>query len=72
MRSGDRPAAKGWRVAGVIGAGDFATRPVLTSYDADIIKAATYAVTLEQPGGSPDGKPTLAPVETVPPAAPAR
>jgi anti-sigma-K factor RskA len=59
----------------VIGAGDFTSRPVLASYDADTIKAATYAVTLEQQGGSPDGKPTSAPlyagklIETVPPPA---
>jgi len=65
------------RSLGVIGAGDFTARPVLASYDADTIKAATYAVTLEQPGGSPDGKPTLPPIyagkliETVPAAAPA-
>jgi anti-sigma-K factor RskA len=65
------------RSLGVIGAGDFTSRPVLASYDADTIKAATYAVTLEQPGGSPDGKPTSAPlyagklIETVPPPAPA-
>jgi len=63
------------RSLGVIGAGDFTARPVLASYDADTIKAATYAVTIEQAGGSPDGKPTSAPVfagkliETVPPAA---
>ena len=63
------------RSLGVIGAGDFTARPVLASYDVDTIKAATYAVTIEQGGGSPDGKPTSAPVfagkliETVPPAA---
>ena len=62
------------RSLGVIGAGDFTARPVLASYDADTIKAATYAVTIEQAGGSPEGKPTSAPVfagkliETVPPA----
>jgi anti-sigma-K factor RskA len=69
------------RSLGVIGGGDFTARPVLASYDADTIKAATYAVTVEQQGGSPDGKPTSAPVfagkliETVPsapPAAPAK
>jgi anti-sigma-K factor RskA len=60
------------RSLGVIGAGDFTARPTLTSYDTDIVKAATYAVTVEQAGGSPDGKPTSAPVfagkliETVP------
>jgi anti-sigma-K factor RskA len=61
------------RSLGVVGSGDFTSRPVLASYDADIIKDATYAVTVEQGGGSPDGKPTSAPVftgkliETVPP-----
>jgi anti-sigma-K factor RskA len=63
------------RSLGVIGAGDFTVPPALASYDADTIKAATYAVTIEQAGGSPDGKPTSAPVfagkliESVPPAA---
>jgi anti-sigma-K factor RskA len=61
------------RSLGVIGGGDFTARPVLASYDASTINAATYAVTLEQAGGSPDGKPTSAPIftgkliETVPP-----
>ena len=64
------------RSLGVIGSGDFTARPVLASYDADIVKDATYAVTIEQAGGSPDGNRTSAPVftgkliETVPPAAP--
>jgi anti-sigma-K factor RskA len=62
------------RSLGVIGTSDFTARPTLASYDSDIVKAATYAVTVEQAGGSPDGKPTLPPVfagkliETVPPA----
>jgi anti-sigma-K factor RskA len=62
------------RSLGVIGGSDFTARPVLSSYDADTINAATYAVTVEQAGGSPDGKPTSAPIyagkliETVPPA----
>jgi anti-sigma-K factor RskA len=65
------------RSLGVIGSGDFTARPVLASYDPDLINTATYAVTVEQAGGSPDGKPHSAPVftgkliETVPPAAPA-
>jgi anti-sigma-K factor RskA len=65
------------RSLGVIGNGDFTARPVLASYDKDLINSATYAVTLEQAGGSPDGKPHSAPVftgkliEAVPPAAPA-
>jgi anti-sigma-K factor RskA len=63
------------RSLGVIGGSDFTARPVLSSYDADTINAATFAVTVEQAGGSPDGKPTSAPIyagkliETVPPAA---
>jgi anti-sigma-K factor RskA len=63
------------RSLGVIGNGDFTARPVLSSYDADTINAATYAITLEQAGGSPDGSPHSTPVftgkllETVPPAA---
>ena len=66
------------RSLGVIGGGDFTARAVLASYDADTINAATYAVTVEQAGGSPDGNPHSAPVftgkliEAVPPAAPAR
>jgi len=62
------------RSLGVIGGSEFTARPVLASYDTDTLRAATYAVTVEQAGGSPDGKPTSAPVftgkliETVPPA----
>jgi anti-sigma-K factor RskA len=65
------------RSLGVIGGGDFTARPVLSAFDADVINNATYAVTVEQSGGSPDGNPHSAPVftgkliETVPPAAPA-
>jgi anti-sigma-K factor RskA len=61
------------RSLGVIGAGDFTARPLLASYDTAIVNAATYAVTVEQAGGSPDGSPHSAPVftgkliETVPP-----
>jgi anti-sigma-K factor RskA len=61
------------RSLGVIGGGDFTARPVLASYDAEIINGATYAVTVEQAGGSPDGNPHSAPVftgkliESVPP-----
>ena len=62
------------RSLGVIGANDFTSRPVLASYDAELVKSATYAVTVEQAGGSPDGNPHSAPifsgklVEAVPPA----
>jgi len=64
------------RSLGVIGTGDFTARPVLSSYDSDVVNAATYAVTVEQAGGSPDGNPHSAPVyagkliETVPAASP--
>jgi len=62
------------RSLGVIGANDFTSRPVLASYDPDTVKNATYAVTVEQAGGSPDGAPHSTPIfagkliETVPPA----
>jgi anti-sigma-K factor RskA len=61
------------RSLGVIDGGDFTARPVLASYDTDLINTATYAVTIEQAGGSPDGVPHSAPVftgkliESVPP-----
>lgn len=64
------------RSLGVIGGDDFTARPVLASYDTDIVNNATYAVTVEQAGGSPDGNPHSAPVftgkliEAVPAAAP--
>jgi anti-sigma-K factor RskA len=63
------------RSLGVIGDSDFTASPTLANYDADIIDNATYAVTVEQAGGSPDGAPHSAPVytgkliETVPPPA---
>ena len=63
------------RSLGVIGASDFTARPTLANYDAEIINNATYAVTVEQAGGSPDGSPHSAPIytgkliETVPPTA---
>jgi anti-sigma-K factor RskA len=65
------------RSLGVIGGSDFTARPVLSSYDANTINAATYAVTVEPAGGSPSGLPTSAPIytgkliEAVPPSAPA-
>ena len=66
------------RSLGVIGAADFTARPVLAVYDANTVNTATYAVTVEQAGGSPDGKPHSTPVftgkliETVPAGAPPR
>ena len=61
------------RSLGVVGADQFTSRPVLASYDPDTVKNATYAVTVEQAGGSPDGNPHSTPIltgkliETVPP-----
>ncbi|MCX7309644.1 MAG: anti-sigma factor [Afipia sp.] len=68
------------RSLGVIGNSDFTIRPALAAYDNDTINKATYAVTVEQEGGSSTGAPTSAPVftgklvESVPalPAAPNR
>jgi anti-sigma-K factor RskA len=63
------------RSLGVIGDADFTARPVLAFFDTDTINSATYAVTVEQAGGSPDGNPHSTPVftgkllETVPPPA---
>jgi anti-sigma-K factor RskA len=64
------------RSLGVIGSNDFTTRPVLSAYDPEVVNQATYAVTVEPPGGSPTGVAT-GPivftgklVEAVPPAAP--
>jgi len=60
------------RSLGVIGASDFTSRPLLADYASDVINSATYAVTIEQAGGSPDGAPHSQPVyigrliETVP------
>jgi anti-sigma-K factor RskA len=64
------------RSLGVIGGSDFTERPVLSSYDANTINGATYAVTVEPAGGSPSGRPSSAPIfsgkliESVPPSAP--
>ena len=52
------------RSLGVIGNSDFTVRPALAAYDNDTINTATYAVTVEQEGGSPSGDPTSAPVFT--------
>ena len=60
------------RSLGVIGNTDFVARQVLAGYDADVVNGGTYAVTVEQSGGSPDGAPHSQPVfigkliETVP------
>lgn len=43
------------RSLGLIGTGEFTTRPLLASYDTEIVNKATYAVTLEPEGGAPNG-----------------
>jgi anti-sigma-K factor RskA len=52
------------RSLGVIGGSDFTARPVLAGFDAGTVNTATYAVTVEQAGGSPTGQPTSAPIYT--------
>ena len=48
------------RSLGVIGAAPRAAD--LSGYDRAVVENATYAVTVEPPGGSPDGRPSGAPV----------
>src|SRR5262249_52202626 len=66
------------RSLGVIGASDFVERPGLAGYGSDVTPNATFAGTLEQAGGSPDGAPHSTPlfvgklIETVPPSPPAQ
>ncbi len=52
------------RSLGVIGGSDFTARPVLADFDTGTINSALYAVTVEQAGGSPDGKPHSTPIYT--------
>jgi anti-sigma-K factor RskA len=46
------------RSLGVVGASEFTARPVPASFDADTIKTASYAISLEPAGGSTTGVPT--------------
>lgn len=46
------------RSLGVVGEGDFTTRATLAGFDPAVINEATYAVSIEPPGGSPTGAPT--------------
>ena len=48
------------RSLGVIGESKRAAN--LSAYDPSVVENATYAVTVEPPGGSPDGKPSGPPV----------
>jgi len=42
----------------VIGPDEFSVQPKLASFDAATINSASYAVSVEPPGGSPTGTPT--------------
>ena len=50
------------RSLGVIDAAHITATPKLAAYDRAVVQDATYAVTIEQQGGSPDGKPSGPPV----------
>jgi anti-sigma-K factor RskA len=47
---------------GVIDTAHVTANPKLAGIDRSVVADATYAVTIEQPGGSPDGKPSGPPV----------
>jgi anti-sigma-K factor RskA len=46
------------RSLGVVGASEFTARAVPASFDADTIRTASYAISLEPAGGSTTGVPT--------------
>ena len=46
------------RSLGVVGSGEFTERALPGNYDADTLRNASYAVSLEPAGGSPSGAPT--------------
>jgi anti-sigma-K factor RskA len=46
------------RSLGVVGSDEFTQRPLPANVDADALRAATFAVSLEPSGGSPSGAPT--------------
>jgi anti-sigma-K factor RskA len=50
------------RSLGVIDSANPAANPNLSKFDREVVQGATYAVTVEPPGGSPTGAPTSAPV----------
>jgi anti-sigma-K factor RskA len=50
------------RSLGVIDSADITRANRLAPYDRSVVEDATYAVTVEPKGGSPDGKPSGAPV----------
>jgi len=46
------------RSLGIVGKDEFTSRPIPANFDADTVRAASYAVSLEPAGGSPSGVPT--------------
>jgi anti-sigma-K factor RskA len=46
------------RSLGLVGSEQFTTRPIPANFDADTLRTARYAVSLEPAGGSPKGVPT--------------
>jgi anti-sigma-K factor RskA len=50
------------RSLGLLDANIVTRHPGLDAYDRSLVEGATYAVTVEPPGGSPNGKPSGAPV----------
>lgn len=50
------------RSLGVLDPGDVTRNPRLAAFDRAVVEDATYAVTVEPQGGSPDGKPSGPPV----------
>ncbi len=47
---------------GVVEKADFTSNDKLRAYPPEVVKSSLYAITVEQAGGSPDGKPSGAPV----------
>jgi anti-sigma-K factor RskA len=47
---------------GVVEKADFTSNDKLRAYPPEVVKSSLYAITVEQTGGSPDGKPSGAPV----------
>jgi anti-sigma-K factor RskA len=47
---------------GVVSDQGFTVRPALSGYDPSVVESAVYAVTLEPAGGSPNGRPSGAPL----------
>jgi anti-sigma-K factor RskA len=50
------------RSLGVVGQRPFTQGPGLAKFDTAVVERATYAITVEPEGGSPDGRPSGAPV----------